>query len=156
MLQAELLLLHAAGLNDVIKEELAAGGIIKPTAMVSTSQTNRPPPRTSWSTGSARLDPWLRSIDTDHAWRVHGRPRFDPRPEHLNGGKGNYPLWESCLTRPAFRTLFRDWENGAQQFPALGDTSSPSQEARAGTCILTRREHGRGRRRELMSVPAIP
>jgi hypothetical protein len=33
-------------------------------------------------------------------------------------------VWESCVLRPAFRTLFRDWENGVQNFPDLGDAES--------------------------------
>ena len=31
------------------------------------------------------------------------------------------PIWESCVLRPAFGQLFTDWENGSQQWPALGD-----------------------------------
>jgi hypothetical protein len=83
--------------------------------------------------------PWLRSIDSDHAWRADGLPVFyndaaqlvyarsDPaplfRPDELNGGNGNFPIWESCLLRPAFRDLFVDWENTAD-FPDLGDMPS--------------------------------
>ncbi|MEP7157786.1 MAG: right-handed parallel beta-helix repeat-containing protein [Chloroflexota bacterium] len=40
-------------------------------------------------------------------------------------GTGNNPLWESGVLRPVFRELFIDWENGALDFPALGDTPSP-------------------------------
>lgn len=121
--QAKLLLLDAGGLNDVIKQELVAGGIVKPTAAIST-YADGPVPANLMVDGLGGST-WLRSIDSDHAWRADGRPRFEPRPERLTGGKGTYPLWESCLVRPAFRTLFRDWENGTQQWPALGDAPSP-------------------------------
>lgn len=40
------------------------------------------------------------------------------------GGNGNFPLWESELLRPIFRQLFVDWQNGAEQFPDLGDDPS--------------------------------
>ncbi|HYR36750.1 MAG TPA: LEPR-XLL domain-containing protein, partial [Burkholderiales bacterium] len=40
-------------------------------------------------------------------------------------GTGNNPLWESQLLRPAFKALFTDWQNGALQFPDLGDPTSP-------------------------------
>jgi hypothetical protein len=69
-------------------------------------------------------DTWLNLIDGDHAWRADGAPRFAPRPEELTAGKGNFPLWESCVLRPAFRALFKDWENGAANFPDLGDVTS--------------------------------
>jgi hypothetical protein len=76
---------------------------------------------------------WLQSIDGDHAWRQDGLPRFcdeggncpgqaDPRPAELNGGAGNFPIWESCVLRPAFRALYADWEGGS--FPDLDDDVS--------------------------------
>lgn len=121
--QAKLLLLAAPGLNDVVKQELVAGGFIKPTATVSLYADGAMP-------ANAMVDglggtPWLRSIDSDHAWRADGAPRFGPREEALTGGHGNYPIWESCLARPVFARLYRDWENGLAQFPALGDAPSP-------------------------------
>lgn len=121
--QAKLLLLDAAGLNDVLKRELVAGNVIKPTASVSTYADGSIPANVMVDGLGGTT--WLRSIDSDHAWRADGQPRFGPRPELLTGGRGNYPVWESCLTRPAFRTLFRDWENGTLQWPALGDAPSP-------------------------------
>ncbi len=88
----------------------------------------------------AECDPWLLSIDSDHAWRADGLPVFynnaaqlpytrtvPPaifRPAELNGGNGHFPIWESCLLRPTFRGIFTDWENGAQNFPDLGDGGS--------------------------------
>ncbi|MDQ3067783.1 MAG: hypothetical protein M3R12_11645 [Actinomycetota bacterium] len=135
--QARLLLLDAAGLNNVIKGELVAANVINTGAAVAT-----------YTDGSISANvmvdglggsTWLRSIDSDHSWRADGRPRFcttgspdcpvagtnmAPRAEKLNGGNGNYPLWESCLARPAFVTLFRDWENGTQQWPAHFDDPS--------------------------------
>src|SRR6266511_2685328 len=44
-------------------------------------------------------------------------------------GTGNFPLWESTLLRPVFRALFKDWQNGALQFPDLGDTPSDDPNA---------------------------
>lgn len=66
----------------------------------------------------ASTQQWLASIDADHAWRADGRPVFTA----ASGGEGNFPLWESCILRDsAFRGLFTDWENGAANFPDLGD-----------------------------------
>jgi hypothetical protein len=83
---------------------------------------------------------WLLLIDGDHAWRRDGHPRFidevigpgldalpTARPYTLDGGSGFFPLWESCELRPSFRVLFKDWENGNDNFPNLGDETS-------GTC----------------------
>ncbi len=39
-------------------------------------------------------------------------------------GTGNFTLWESDLLRPAFKVLFDDWQNGAQNFPDLGDEAT--------------------------------
>jgi hypothetical protein len=101
--------------------------------------------------GSA--DPWLFSIDSDHAWRADGLPRFcdqgsplcavhgaQPRlSDEPNGGTGRMPIWESCVARPAFRTLFDDWENGAADFPDLGDAVSadPGSDPSAPTSSVT-------------------
>lgn len=71
----------------------------------------------------AGTDPtqWLGLIDGDHAWRADGQPVFD----RVSGGKGNFPLWESCVLRQdGFRSLFTDWENGGANFPDLGDAVS--------------------------------
>jgi hypothetical protein len=147
--QAKLLLLDAAGLNDVIKRELVGAGVIKPTAAISTYADGSVPANVMVDGLGGTT--WLRSIDSDHSWRADGRPRFctqgtadcpvagtnmAPRPEKLNGGNGNYPIWESCLVRPAFRTIYRDWENGAQQWPALGDTPSAQPGEAAPTAAI--------------------
>ncbi|MHB1241780.1 MAG: zinc dependent phospholipase C family protein, partial [Gaiellaceae bacterium] len=42
-----------------------------------------------------------------------------------DAGTGNFPLWESARLRPVFRGVFTDWLNGALNFPALGDATSP-------------------------------
>jgi hypothetical protein len=96
-------------------------------------------------------DPWLLSIDSDHAWRQDGLPRFcddtpgalcspgaEPRPPSLNGGRGQMPIWESCVARPAFAQLFKDWENGGQQFPDLGDgvSADPGSDPNAPTSSI--------------------
>ncbi|MBL8533161.1 MAG: hypothetical protein JNL33_04830, partial [Betaproteobacteria bacterium] len=39
-------------------------------------------------------------------------------------GTNNFPLWESEVLRPVYRALFEDWQNGALDFPALGDQAS--------------------------------
>ena len=44
-------------------------------------------------------------------------------------GQGNFPLWESNLLRPAFRTLFTDWQNGIDNFPDLGDSTTDDPNA---------------------------
>lgn len=140
-LQTKLLLLDSSQLNSLLKAELVAGGTVKPSATIATyggvlSRTN-----VMW-TPLHTTRTWLRTIDGDHAWRADGRPRFcnegtagdcvrtdpevppTPRPAEHNAGHGTYPLWESCQNRPAFRMIFSDWENGAQNFPALGDPTS--------------------------------
>jgi hypothetical protein len=82
---------------------------------------------------------WLRLIDGDHSWRQDGAPVFGARAEEITAGTGQFPLWESCVLRPAFRTLFRDWENGAESFPDLGDAESadPANDPSAPTSTLT-------------------
>ncbi len=57
------------------------------------------------------VGPWLVSSEGDHNW------------QDLNGqtGGGNFPLWQSATLRPVFRTLFLDWQDGAVNFPDLGD-----------------------------------
>lgn len=73
--------------------------------------------------------PWLLSIDSDHAWRADGAPRFPTRDPALNGGNGTFPPYESCVLRPTFRALYDDWENdgnpAGDDFPDLGDTVGP-------------------------------
>ncbi|MFL5350397.1 MAG: FIMAH domain-containing protein, partial [Hyalangium sp.] len=76
---------------------------------------------------------WLNLIDGDHAWRQDGQPVFGVRPPMKTGGNGNFPIWESCALRPAFRVLFQDWENpylnpGSPQFPDLEDAPSPDED----------------------------
>jgi hypothetical protein len=67
---------------------------------------------------------WLQSIDSDHAWRHDALPRFSGRPQSEHGGLGRFSPWESCLLRPAFPILFKDWENQGAQFPDLYDRAS--------------------------------
>ncbi len=59
------------------------------------------------------------NFDISQQWRGTAYPT----------GKGNFPLWESNLLRPAFRVLFTDWQNGtnfpADNFPDLGDATTP-------------------------------
>jgi hypothetical protein len=61
--------------------------------------------------------------DQDPACGIGGQPC--PRTQALNGGNGSFPLFESCVLRPAFRAVFVDWENGLDNFPDHGDVPSP-------------------------------
>lgn len=87
--------------------------------------------------------PWLLSIDSDHAWRFNGAPRFPARDVALNGGNGTFPLYESCVLRPTFRALYDDWENDTNpvgdDFPDLGDgvSADPTNDPDAPTPSIT-------------------
>jgi hypothetical protein len=94
--------------------------------------------------------PWLQSIDSDHAWRQDGLPRFcdsggfcpgnaQPRDPALNGGNGTMPIWESCVARPVFAQLYTDWENGTAQWPELGDgvSADPGSDPNPPTSSVT-------------------
>ncbi len=139
---AKLLLLAPDQLNLALHDMLVASGDIKASAPVNTYPAGS---NVMWQPlhGS---EPWLQLIDGDHSWRANGLPAFCdasvpgcgttltraiPRSasgsggeSQLNAGNGEFPIWESCVLRPAFRTLYTDWENGAEQFPALGDDTS--------------------------------
>lgn len=63
---------------------------------------------------------WIRCIDCDHQWR-----KFSTR-DNRQYGEGTFPLWQDCTARNRiFRVVFRDWENGAANFPDLGDACTP-------------------------------
>ena len=47
-------------------------------------------------------------------------------------GSGNFPLWESEVLRPVFRSLFTDWQNGGEPFPDLADPTSADPNAVPG------------------------
>ncbi|MBE2316164.1 hypothetical protein DVA67_009270 [Solirubrobacter sp. CPCC 204708] len=143
---AKLLLLDGNGLNAALGDILKARGDIKGGVATYPANGNL---MTTQLSGPL---PWLRSIDSDHSWRHDGRPRYceagatgcpsdgaQPRPAEHDAGNDTFPVWESCLLRPTFATLYRDWENGTAQFPALGDAPSadPSDtDAPAGTLAL--------------------
>ena len=130
---SKLLLLDADQLNQVIADN--NGDILQDDVAVTTytDHTDRPANVMIDSLDDA---PWLRSIDSDHSWRADRLPAFTtPGHGHHGSGEGEYagtgrfPLWESCIARPAFRSLFRDWENGdwtvpGNNFPDLGDAAS--------------------------------
>ena len=165
---------RCTGLNAALGDILVARGDIK--GGVSTYDDGAVPANLMVDQLSGSV-PWLRSIDSDHPWRSDGLPRFcatedascpgdsgaQPRPEELDGGNDTFPLWESCLLRPTFATLYRDWENGAAQFPALGDAPSadPSDpDAPAGTLLLagttyTVRRHDLRRRQPPFTAKAV-
>ena len=139
---ARLLLLDGGELNRALGDVLASRQHVKDPATVRTYQDGPFVPANIMVDGllapGSTPKPWLRSIDSDHAWRADGQPVFcdegtpgcppgqaQSRPASANGGKGNFPIWESCLLRPAFRALLTDWESTPRNFPALGDTVSP-------------------------------
>jgi hypothetical protein len=139
---SKLVLLDAGGLNAVARDQLRDGNVVKPGAAVSTWSDHAGRPANVMVDGLGGVE-WLTTIDGDHAWRQDGMPRFAPgeNPEDPHGGAGTFPLWESCLLRPAFRTLYEDWETDPTwwpklagqtidhpNFPALGDqpSSDPS------------------------------
>jgi hypothetical protein len=85
---------------------------------------------------------WLKLIDADFAWRSNANPLAGTLlpAGHPTGGHGNFPVWESCILRPSFRTLFDDWHFpglNATEFPDLGDAVStdPNDPAAAVTAI---------------------
>lgn len=147
--QAKLLLLEGRELNNAFTDVLHDRGVIKQEAKTATY------PATGNTTNIMVTQlggpaPWLVLIDGDHAWRQDGLPTFCPNrlscgianqgpyatpapraipPVGSTGGTGQYPLWESCVLRPAFRELFTDWENQPNllttNFPDLGDPASP-------------------------------
>ena len=120
---SKLLLLDASGLNKVITDNLVGLGVMKGGAHARVYRESGVVPANVMVDGLSGGEPWLQMIDGDHAWRKDGAPRFGSGAGH--GGNGNFPLWESCLVRPAFAgALFNDWENGTAGFPDLGDDTS--------------------------------
>ena len=141
---AKLALLDGAELDHALGDILVDRGVIKNRDAVTTY-----PAGTNVMFQPLHGDePWLQLIDGDHSWRANGLPFFCERDDQgscalghqpdgspgatlrrdrasqIRAGNGEFPIWESCVLRPAFRTLFTDWENGAQQFPDLGDATS--------------------------------
>lgn len=120
---SRLVLLDGAALDDLLTDLLG-----RPVGTYSAG-TGGDPDRLvrrnvmTWSLDGG--EPWLRNIDSDHAWRRDGQPIWCtptlvgsceadtdavPRDASMDGGTGTMPLWESCVLRPAFRTLFDDWQ----------------------------------------------
>jgi hypothetical protein len=154
--QAKLLLLDGTELDHALGDILAGDGVIKNRSLVKTYQSNDNVMFTALGTSTSWLDlidgdhAWRQdglprfcdnasscsSLPGDVAAQLAPYPRpptpRDTNPdtgELLNGGTGRYPIWESCVLRPAFRELFEDWENAANtsetNFPDLGDGTSP-------------------------------
>jgi hypothetical protein len=135
---SKLLLLDGSGLNQVLSDILGRRVVLYQAA-------------DNLMTTGLGMGQWLKLIDGDHAWRADGLPRFcDPaerdcpmsaqvREAALDGGAGTFPVWESCVLRPAFRALYADWESG-DAFPALGDAVSadPADDPQAPLTTLTR------------------
>jgi hypothetical protein len=141
---AKLLLLDGPELDHALGDILVDQGVIKSRDAVTTY----PGGADVMFYPLHGNEPWLQLIDGDHSWRANGLPFFCERDDQSScalghqpdgspgatlrrdresqkrAGNGEFPIWESCLLRPAFRVLFTDWENGAQQFPELGDATS--------------------------------
>jgi len=135
-----LVLLDAGELNRVMERVLGQSSVIYSGVDVATFvPTTAGVPTNIMFQPLVGTEPWLQNIDSDHAWRLNPLPTFcniglpdcdipglnpTPRPAADNGGTGEFPIWESCVLRPAFRELFIDWENGGENFPDLNDAPS--------------------------------
>lgn len=123
---AKLLLLDAAALDQVFGDILVAERIwFDPTTVRTYRSLESDPAPANVMVEALTGTPWLRSITSDHSWRADAQGEHFMDFPHVKGGTGRFPLWESCVLRPAFRVLFTDWENGALNFPDLGDAPSP-------------------------------
>lgn len=136
---AKMVLLDASELNQLVGDELVAAGVVKSASVIGT-YTDAPGRPANVMVEGLGGDNWLSTIDGDHVWRADGLPRFGPEEDldDPHGGAGSFPLWESCVLRPSFRTLFTDWETNPDwwpklddfaiddpNFPTLGDDTSP-------------------------------
>jgi hypothetical protein len=122
---AKLLLLDGATLDRALGDALVAGGVWQDASVIRTyQQLEEDVAPANVMIEALSGSPWLRSITSDHAWRADAQGRDFTVFEHVRGGTGQFPVWESCVLRPAFRALFADWENGAANFPDLGDVPS--------------------------------
>ena len=149
---SKMVLLNAAGLNELAGDQLVEAGVVKSTAASVATYTDRPGrPANVMVDGLGGVN-WLSTIDGDHVWRANGLPRFGPGedPDDPHGGAGTFPLWESCVLRPAFRTLYEDWETNPAwwprlaeyqiddpNFPALGDETSSDPSDTSGPTTST-------------------
>jgi hypothetical protein len=118
---AKMVLLDASSLNELAGDELAEAGMVKSASSIATYADAPGRPANVMVDGLGGVN-WLSTIDGDHVWRADGLPRFGPEedPEDPHGGAGTFPLWESCVLRPSFRTLFEDWETNPAWWPKLG------------------------------------
>ena len=127
---AKLLLLDAWTLDRVLGDILVAEGRWRDASAVRTYQgLEGPAAPANVMVEALQQGPWLRSITSDHAWRADAAGDEFTEFEHVKGGTGQFPIWESCVLRPAFRVLFLDWENPEHpdqtNFPDHGDVPSP-------------------------------
>lgn len=148
---AKLVLLDGAALNQVAADQLVDAGVVKSAASISTYADHDERPANVMVEGLGGVN-WLTTIDGDHVWRADGLPRFGPEDDtdEPHGGAGTFPLWESCVLRPAFRTLFEDWETNPAwwpkleqlevdhpNFPALGDGTSADPSDSSAPALTT-------------------
>lgn len=103
----KLALLSGSGLSAVLADHGAPTRLYVPLNKTSTVPTNV-------------MLGWIRCIDCDHQWR-----KISTRDKRQYG-EGTFPLWQNCTARDrVFRVVFQDWENGASNFPDLGDACTP-------------------------------
>ncbi len=148
---AKMVLLDASELNQLSRDQLVEADVVKETATISTYADSPGRPANVMVDGLGGVN-WLSTIDGDHVWRADGLPRFGPEEDldDPHGGAGTFPLWESCVLRPAFRTLFEDWETNPAwwpkldqfeiddpNFPALGDGTSADPSDAAAPSMTT-------------------
>ncbi len=129
VMQTRLLLLDGATLNRLFDDVLKQDGVLKANAAVTVNSYadhtgNLPANVMVDDNTQADASSWFGLMDGDHAWRVDGQPVFPVNRTDPKGGNGTYPLWESCVLRPAFRALFKNWEPAGGQFDDLGDAVS--------------------------------
>jgi hypothetical protein len=149
---AKLLLLDAPVLDRLLGDLLVDQGVLRDASAVRTYQAlegEAAPANVMVDALSGT--PWLRSITSDHSWRVDAQGELFPEFDHVRGGTGQFPLWESCLLRPTFRALFADWENPGPlaPFPDLGDVPSPDPSVPDGPAVelaIEGRQHDDGER----------
>lgn len=144
---SKMVLVDGDALNAIIKDQLAGSSVVKSTATIATYDDGPAgsAPANVMIDPLSGTDPWLVSIDADHGWRQDAQPINVIRdPGVLHGGNGQFPLWESCVARPAFRSLFRDWEPDTDgpggtdaNFGDLGDATSYDPTSTAAATSIT-------------------
>ncbi len=106
---AKLILLNGAGLTSLLESEHTNPYFLSDVSGYPQNIMVQVSPAAVGMTG------WIKSLDGDHQWTARSS---------ANGrsyGTGSMYLWRSCNARPVFRTLFKDWEHGSENFPDSED-----------------------------------